>query len=329
MAEENKEAKDLNTNTDKLDTDSLSINIEKNISEEDTSADYDEMIGKKEEFISSKKKPPLKKVLITLVSFLILLLIVGTVLYFLGFFTPKEEIIQTNVKESIMPVEIKEETYKFDVKDINSKKLNEQLSFLTNKSINQDKKDEVERIENEKRIIEEQKRREKDALDEQEAMILKEKAAIEEKKIQLENEKAQLESLKEEAIILKEELQNYKTKLEITPDAKIQEVTLDKESLANIDEVTNHNKKIDGFLKFINVAKIKGALYKKYLDKIIAVNPNVILCRDDKNIIEIYYGPFENNETRSKLLNKLLNSNFEEAYEVEFTKEEFDKRCNY
>ena len=47
------------------------------------------------------------------------------------------------------------------------------------------------------------------------------------------------------------------------------------------------------------------------------------------NRIEIYYGPFKNNEERSELLDKLMKNKFEEAYELEFTQEEFDKRCNY
>ena len=329
MAEENKDSKDLNPNTNELDTNSLIINIEENISVDNTSDDYDEMIGMKEEFITSKKKSPLSKILIGLISFLILLLTIGAILYFLGFFEPKEEIIESKVDKIVAPAEIKEESYKFDIKDINSKKLNEKLSQLTNKNINQDKNDEAEKIENEKKIIEEQRRREKELFNEQEAMILKEKAAIEEKKVQLENEKAQLEALKDEAVILREELQNYKTKLELTAKAKIDEEILNKETPVIVDQVKNDSEKMDGFLKFINVAKIKGVLYKKYLDKIITINPNVILCRDDKNIIEIYYGPFKNNGTRSELLDKLVNSNFEEAYEVEFTKEEFDKRCNY
>lgn len=329
MAEENKDAKNLNQNTDEIDTNSLTINIEENISVDNAHNDYEEMIGMKEEFITSKKKSPLSKILIGLISFLILVLTIGAILYFLGFFESKEEIINTKIDKIVSPVEIKEETYKFDIKDINSKKLNEQLSQLTNKNINQDKNDEAEKIENEKKMVAEQKRKEKEALDEQEAMLLKEKAAIEEKKIQLENEKAQLEALKQEAVTLKEELQNYKSKLEITSKEKSEEVVLNNETPVILEEIKNDTEKIDGFLKFINVAKIKGVLYKKYLDKIITINPNVILCRDDKNIIEIYYGPFENNETRNELLNKLVNSNFTEAYEVEFTKEEFDKRCNY
>ena len=83
------------------------------------------------------------------------------------------------------------------------------------------------------------------------------------------------------------------------------------------------------FLKFISVAKIKGELCKKYLDRVVAINPNIILCRDDKNRIEIYYGPFNDENTRKDLLEKLIKNKFSEAYELEFTKEEFDIRCNY
>jgi hypothetical protein len=119
MAEENRDAKNLNQNTDEIDTNSLTINIEENISVDSAPNDYEEMIGMKEEFITSKKKSPLSKILIGLISFLILVLTIGAILYFLGFFESKEEIINTKIDKIVSPVEIKEETYKFDIKDIN------------------------------------------------------------------------------------------------------------------------------------------------------------------------------------------------------------------
>lgn len=329
MAEENKVGEDTNLNNDNNDLNTLTINKEESdLVDENIDDDYEEIISQKEEFTKSKKKSPISKILIGLIIFLFLLLLVGAILYFLGYFTPKEEIVQTPIQETIVPNKNNEETYKFDIKDINSKKLNDQLSFLTNKNINQDKNDELEKAENERKIIEEQKRREEEAFKEQEDALLKEKAAIEEKKIQLENEKAQLEAMRQEAIQLKVELQANKTKLESISSENVKE-EITKEALIEINQVNSEVKKADGFLKFINVAKIKGSLYKKYLDKITAINPNVILCRDDKNRIEIYYGPFNNDEIRAKLLDKLIDNNIEEAYAVEFTQEEFDKRCNY
>ena len=68
---------------------------------------------------------------------------------------------------------------------------------------------------------------------------------------------------------------------------------------------------------------------KTILDKVVSVNPNVILCRDDKNRIEIYYGPFKDENERRELLDKLLSNKFDQAYELEFTKDEFNRRCNY
>jgi hypothetical protein len=326
MAEENKAIQDLNK---EVDQNSLTIENEDNDqpSNENEDDKYKDILEVKEEFIKSKKKKSLlSKILIGLIGFLLLLLIVGIILYFLGYFTPKED-IQANKQENIMPVEIKEETYKFDIKDINSKKLNEQLSYLTNKNINQDRNEELEKIENEKRIIEEQKVREAEALRIQEEALLKEKEAIEEKQIQLANEKAELEAMRQEAMLIKAQLEANKVKLEEAPIENIEAVIdqMEEQKLATpIINNTNNN-----FLKFINVAKIKGSLYKKYLDKIADINPNVMLCRDDRNRIEIYFGPFNDDKSRSELLAKLLENKFEEAYEVEFTQEEFDKRCNY
>ena len=146
--------------------------------------------------------------------------------------------------------------------------------------------------------------------------------------------------MKQQSLQLKEELhlnQNKSTETTSNLDSEKQKVietinsitpkkALEEKELVNNQENT---KKDNGFLLFINVAKIKDVLYKKYLDKIVAVSPNIKLCRDDKNRIEIYYGPFDNNEERTKLLNKLFENKFNEAYELEFTQEEFDKRCNY
>ncbi|MDY0051084.1 MAG: hypothetical protein RBR65_00970 [Aliarcobacter sp.] len=286
---------------------------------------YKDILEVKDEFTKPKKKSLINKILFTLIGLLLLILSIGIILYYLGLFTPKEE-NQTIIQENSAAIEIKEQNYKFDIKDINSKKLNEQLSYLTNKNINQDKNEELEKIENEKKIIEEQKIKEEEALKIQEDVLLKEKAAIEEKKIQLENEKIELEAMRQEAILLKEQLESNKIKLETIPVEKLEEVVQEKEEKLEQKILL---KKDNSFLKFINVAKIKGSLYKKYLDKVIAINSQVILCRDDKNRIEIFFGPFDDDNSRTQLLNKLIKNNFEEAYEVEFTLEEYNKRCNY
>ena len=330
MAEENNSQENSNLSDITTDENTLVVENEENSQDNETSDDYKELITNKEEFIKTKQKGKLNKILFGLIGFLVLILIIGIILYFIGFFDQKKEEIITNNSQQINQIVQQEEPiYKFDIKDINSKKLNEQLSYLTNKNINQEKSDELEKAENEKKLIEEQKRKEEEALKAHEAAVLEEKQALEEKKIELENEKAQLEAMKAEALKIKEELEAAKNILEkpIVPES-----AMDISSKSDQIELINNNinkTENNNFLKFINVAKIKGVLYKKYLDKVIAINPNIILCRDDKNRIEIYYGPFNDDEERKNLLNKLIDNKFNQAYELEFTKEEFDRRCNY
>ena len=274
-----------------------------------------------QEFVKPKKNI-LFKVLIAIISFLIILIIVGAVLYFMGFFNHKEEVViqkeeqhveqPQEVVQHTEKVEQKEEGYKFNIKDINSKKLNEQLASLTNKNL--------EKKENEKKAVEEIKK-EETALKNHEEELIKQKAELEKQKIEFEKQKAEFEKTKEESLSQKKEI-----------TAQIEEVKQPEQATIEDTQKKNLTKEANAkneFLLFINVVKIKGVLYKKYLDKIITINPNVKLCRDEKNRIEIYYGPFKNSEERSELLDKLIKNKFSEAYELEFTQEEFDKRCNY
>ncbi len=318
-----------------------------NDSDEDNSTEEFEknkepLVETKEEFIKPKKNI-LHKILFGIVAFLLLLLIIGAILYFTGFFDPKEvkKVEVPIIPQNVEKVEVPENNYKFDIKDINSKKLNEQLASLTSKNLNDEKIEELEQKENEKRLIDEQKRKEDELLKKQEDELTNQKTQLEQKKLELEREKIQLETMKQQALQLKEELHLTQDKttgtisnLDFEKQKVIETInnTIPKKALEEKKELVNNQentKENNGFLLFINVAKIKDVLYKKYLDKIVAVNPNIKLCRDDKNRIEIYYGPFDNNEERTELLNKLFENKFNEAYELEFTQEEFDKRCNY
>ena len=322
-----------------------SSNDNEDNSDEEVEENKDEpLVEVKEEFVKPKKNL-LHKILFGIVAFLLLLLIIGVVLYFTGFFDPKEikKVEIPVVEQTVEKVEAPENNYKFDIKDINSKKLNEQLAALTSKNLNDEKIEELEKKDNEKRLIDEQKRKEDELLKKQEDELLNQRTQLEQKKLELEREKIHLETMKQQALQLKEELhiENHDKSTETISalDSEKQKVietinnTIPKKALEEKKEgivnKTENAKDNNGFLLFINVAKIKDVLYKKYLDKIVAINPNIKLCRDDKNRIEIYYGPFDNSEDRSKLLNKLLENKFNEAYELEFTQEEFDKRCNY
>lgn len=277
------------------------------------------------------KQPSIKVILISIISLLVILLIIGILLIV---FSPKEE--QETAETSIQNQETlvkeepkdepKEEEIKFDLSGINSQKLNEQLENLTNKFIQKEQINSEEAKEN-RRVLEEQKRIEEESLKIEEEIVSKQKESLDEKKTLLEEEMKKLEALKEEALLAKQELlkiQNSNNQ-EVEKETKEENIVENKKS---IEESTSNNSDVL-FLKLINVAKIKGVLYKKYLEKATSLDPNIHLCRDDLNRIELYYGPFETLDSREVLLNRLIKNGFSQAYELEMTKEEFDARCNY
>lgn len=284
-----------------------------------------------------KQKSLVSKILIYVIIFLIVLIAVGIILYMTGFFTPEEKVEEVkDSKQQVIENKIEEKPkYEFSLSDINSKKLNDQLLELTNKNINQEKLEEKEKIENEKKLVEEQNKKREEELQAQQDELNKEKNELEARKLELEQQKAELENLKQEAITLKEAMENSKKQLEEEVQKEDEIINIPVVSQNNMDtqnskETMNEEEnKNNQFLLLINVAKIKGNLYKSYLDKISKINPDVKLCRDDKNRIEIYFGPFKTEEERDTLLEKLIENKFKESYSVELTTDEFNKRCNY
>lgn len=218
--------------------------------------------------------------------------------------------------------EIKET--KFDFNNLEPEKLNEQLELLTNKNMEYQK-------EKEQKILEEEKKlspvfnlvnnlKDKEEIKKEENSIVN----LEDNK---KEEISKIEEIKEDK---KEEIISEKKDVATSTsnETKTQNETSNINSNSKKEETTKITESLT-FVKLINVAKIKGDLNKKYFDKVIEVNANVLLCRDDENIIELYYGPFLEDEIRDNLLSKLIKNGFKEAYSLEMTKEEFDKRCNY
>ena len=132
MPEDNKP---LDPNDINYTTNSYSSSEEENDS--DLSESNQEPAPKEIEEFVKPKKPLLFKILIGISGVLLFLIIIGLVLYFTGFFEPKEmeKPEPTPVTTVVEKVETTENTYRFDIKDINSKKLNEQLANLTSKNL--------------------------------------------------------------------------------------------------------------------------------------------------------------------------------------------------
>ena len=231
--------------------------------------------------------------------------------------------------------------------DVDYKKLNKELAILNNTNIiKKEKKRKEEELEKKKR---------EDILKKEKEEILKEKEIIEEKKNKLTEEKEKLRVLKEEALILKKQMMQDKILLEQTRQIlleeeklRVEEEKLEKEDIKSaftkkiiqkveITKTTEKNTSLQekaateslNFIYLINIATIQGQLYKSLLDKIVKINPNVLLCRDNQNRIEIYYGPYKSDSERILLYEKLINNDFKQSYKVELTKDEFNSRCNY
>ena len=238
---------------------------------------------------------------------------------------PIESSAKTNENNTEnVPSEPEVKETKFDFNNLEPEKLNEQLELLTNKNMEYQK-------EKEQKILEEEKKLSpvfnlvNNLKDKEE--IKKEENSIVNSEDNKKEEISKIEEIKEDK---KEEIISEKKDVATSTsnETKTQNETSNINSNSKKEETTKITESLT-FVKLINVAKIKGDLNKKYFDKVIEVNANVLLCRDDENIIELYYGPFLEDEIRDNLLSKLIKNGFKEAYSLEMTKEEFDKRCNY
>ena len=276
----------------------------------------------------------IKRVLfITIGVLLLLLIILATIFIFKSEESkeptesspPIESSAKTNENNTEnVPSEPEIKETKFDFNNLEPEKLNEQLELLTNKNMEYQK-------EKEQKILEEEKKLSpvfnlvNNLKDKEE--IKKEENSIVSSEDNKKEEISKIEEIKEDK---KEEIISEKKDIATSTsnETKTQNETSNINSNSKKEETTKITESLT-FVKLINVAKIKGDLNKKYFDKVIEVNANVLLCRDDENIIELYYGPFLEDEIRDNLLSKLIKNGFKEAYSLEMTKEEFDKRCNY
>lgn len=303
---------------------------------ETTNTNPENQISENQEQKEDDKKDKtllIKRVLfITIGVLLLLLIILATIFIFKSEESkeptesspPVESSAKTNEnnRENV-PSEPEVKETKFDFNNLEPEKLNEQLELLTNKNMEYQK-------EKEQKILEEEKKLSpvfnlvNNLKDKEE--IKKEENSIVNSEDNKKEEISKIEEIKEDK---KEEIISEKKDTTSTSnETKTQNETSDINSNSKKEETTKITES-STFVKLINVAKIKGDLNKKYFDKVIEVNANVLLCRDDENIIELYYGPFLEDEIRDNLLSKLIKNGFKEAYSLEMTKEEFDKRCNY
>lgn len=305
-----------------------------------------------------KKQSKLFRVLIGVIASLSVVLTIGIILYLTGFFEEETKIEQ----KKVAPIEVNKKDDSVNIEEIDKNKLNKKLQMLTKTEIMNKEELEAEekRIAEEKRkeeeakkkAIEEEKRKEEEKIKQEKEALEKEKELLAQRQELIKKEQEDFikfqEEIKKEFELQKEQLLEEIEKQKNTTDTSLgNSSNIDTQKPLNVNDIVNNtiqnqeeniieekdetsttmNSKL--FLPFINVATIKGNLYKSYLDQIETFDKKISLCRDSKNRIEIYFGPYTSSSERSKVFDSLLENGFKEAYLVDFTKEEYEKRCKY
>ena len=270
-----------------------------------------------------------KYLIIALVSFLSLIT-VGMISFYSGIFESEEKVIET--KAPVM-VQKKLKNYKFNIKDINVKRLNKKLSLLT--------KAEILLLEEEKRLKEEEEKRLKEEKELKKQNTLEEKVKKEQERMDKENsllkENEDLENKNKE---LSEELiQVQKDLIDSKKDGDIIILNKEEAEIISDDEINLANKKdveitkekelLNSFLLFIEVRSNNKEIYKSFIDKLEKYELKIELCRDQNNEVQVLLGSYNNEIKRNETIDK-LKMNLKYKFEkIDLTYEEFNKRCNY
>lgn len=351
--------------------------------------DNDEEVG------VQKKQNKMHKILIIILGVLFSIVLIGAILYFSGFFDP--ELIKEEPKVQKV-AEPKKDEYKFNEKDIDSKRLNKKLNLLTkyeiveNSNMEAQKAAEKEKLYLEaKRQLEAERQAQIEKIKEAERKRLNEqlppvdsKNVIDtkidkeiEKVIETDDKKSNIQEVKtedntttnntndtqnnevatnnkEEVVITNNETENKDSKpveevkqdKPTTNENKVEEIkvsTNDEPIKPVVEDTTTNNvvedtpkpdsniedkKDVKTFVKVIKIDTNKKDIYKSFLDKVLKVDSRVALCRDDKNLVEVFVGPFDDEMERLSIIKEYKDMKIEaEAYD--YTQEEYDRRCNY
>lgn len=247
--------------------------------------------------------------------------------------------------------EIIEDVKKEEEKELEKKRLEEEAQ----KKLEDERLAKINRIrELEKKRVEEElaaKKREEELLNNYKKEEEK-KTQPEEVKVVVEEPKVE-EPVKEDVITVTKDDKDITVSYEVTPTmeetAPTKEETLPDVQVVAMEEPTvqepvemempkeemeisdeNEEQSLENnFIKFIVITTNKKDIFKKELTQITSIDNQVKLCRDDSNNIEVFVGPYEESERDIKLavFNYALKNQTVEA--LDFTQEEFDKRCNF
>jgi len=279
-----------------------------------------------QEYEVQQKLTKIQKILIGVVGFLFLIVLVGAILYFMGYFDPEPiKVTKTKIQTEIK----KNKKYQFKASDINENRINRKLSLLTKYEL----------------VLPETSKKEQETTKEDTnttTVDTKAKNDTEIKEKEVKEEEIKEQEIKKEdttstTIDTKNKIAKNDTQIK-EKETKEPETKKEDSNTTIVDTKANTKDEIkkkipqykgEEFLKFIQVATLKYKLYKSFINQVKAIDARISICAYKKNKTQIFIGPFNDEEKRNSLVKKINKSVVNDAFKVEFTKEEFNKRCNF
>lgn len=282
-----------------------------------TAQDVDENTNQKEESQKRSLKQRIKETKNIRLLLIVLALLIIAILLFIYMSTSEKPVEEKPVvitkSQELAPLE----TYEFKLDHINVSRLNKKLDNLT--------KYELLGMTEEEYLKEEKLKALRKAQEEEELKQRLEKEALE--KLALEKAKEE-ELAMQEKLKLEQEAQEAQQTIEENSDSTNQESNTlvsenQQEPILDNEAVTGHS-----FLKFIQINTNKKAIYKSYLKELKVIDTRIHACRNINNIIEVFIGPLNDNESSTELIEAIIQSNLAKSVmSIEITKEEFANRC--
>lgn len=313
------------------------------------------------ENLTQKKAKKLNKVLIIVVGVLFGVLLIVLILFFSGVFDSQEAVTPPSTTEQQNPAQTADGTptnqqpaevtippYEFKTTDINVPRLNKKLQALidapavqknneieTNIEVTQNNTSQPSEDafydEELEALLPKEEQNIVVAKQSEPAIIPTENEEVNDKKVETTITDVKKEEIQENKPIEKEIASSTKDD-KSTINSKNIEVEKESSSQALKEEIKQTNtiiteKNGKHFLKFIQVATLKYQLYTQFLREIKAVDARISICQSDGGRIQIFIGPFLDDKQRSFVIEQINKSVVNDAFGLEFTQEEYFRRC--
>jgi hypothetical protein len=347
------ESKEVQSESNKNGDESIQDNVSQN-------ENLDNLIDESEN-LTQKKAKKLNKVLVIVVGVLLGVLLIGIILFFIGVFdseevTPPPVATTTDQQNPAQATdgattnqqaEVAIPAYEFKTTDINVPRLNKKLQALIDAPIQ--KENEVEETVQLAQNNTDQLSSGTFYDEELEALLPKEEQNIAlvqqpEQTIPTDTNNTDTKTTEEQETKKDELVDNKLTEKELvaTPkqesttnqttvieDKKESQNSTIKEESEQVHPTIKDETKNNGhhFLKFIQVATLKYKLYTQFLREIKAVDARISICQNDNGRIQIFIGPFLDDKQRSFVIEQINKSVVNDAFGLEFTQEEYFRRC--